>query len=206
MNYPFDCVTDFIFADDTPTLSRCEAVLVPGESHTQLIRRAAQLYRDGMAKHIIVSGGYNPRIPEYRSEAEFLKVAAMEEGIPSEAVICEEKAANTYENALFSCQIMRDRGIGIQDVILVCKAFHSRRALFTYQKEFPSDTRFTVIPVTDYRGITRDNWFTREDYIKVVMGEVEKMGRYFAGDILPMYLDRNPMEDQNVFHTENKQQ
>ena len=31
------------------------------------------------------------------------------------------------------------------------------------------------------------SWFTREEYIQTVMGEVEKIGRYFADAVLPMY-------------------
>lgn len=35
---------------------------------------------------------------------------------------------------------------------------------------------FSVELVTDIKGLSRDNWFTKDEYIKTVMGEVEKMG------------------------------
>lgn len=191
MKYPFDCITDFIFVDDERSAPPCEVMLIPGGSHPQLMKKATELYKNGMAKYIVVSGGKNPKIPEYTNEAEFLKELALKEGIPEEAVICEPMAANTYENALFSYKEISDRDLNIQKVILVCKAYHSRRALFTYQKVFPLNTEFFVIPVTDKRGIEKDNWFSKEEYIKVVMGEVEKMGKYFSDDVLPMYLNNS---------------
>lgn len=73
-------------------------------------------------------------------------------------------------------------------MILVCKEYHSRRALCTYQKVFFVYTKFFVEPVTDMKGLSRDNWFTKDEYIKTVMGEAEKMGKYFSDDILPMYM------------------
>ena len=47
---------------------------------------------------------------------------------------------------------------------------------------------FSLNFVIDIKGLSRDNWFTKEEYIKTVMGEVEKMGKYFSDDILPMYM------------------
>ena len=188
MDYPFDCITDFIFVkNEKPTLP-CDVILIPGGSHPQLIQKAIELYQKGMAKYILVSGGENRKIPDYPSEAEFLKSIAVKEGVPSEAVLCEEKARNTYENAVYSHEIIRDKHLDDKKVILVCKEYHSRRALFTYQKVFPAYTEFFVEPVTDIKGLSRDNWFTKNEYIKTVMGEVEKMGKYFSNDVLPMYM------------------
>ena len=34
----------------------------------------------------------------------------------------------------------------------------------------------------------------KNEYIKTVMGEVEKMGKYFSEDILPMYMKKNNLQ------------
>lgn len=39
----------------------------------------------------------------------------------------------------------------------------------------------------DNRGITKENWFTKNDYIELIMCEVEKMGKYFSDSVLSMY-------------------
>lgn len=71
----------------------------------------------------------------------------------------------------------------IKSVILVCKAYHSRRALLTYQSVFPIDINFYVSSVIDKRGISKDNWFLNEDSIRIVMNEVTKIGNYFEDKI-----------------------
>lgn len=188
MRYPFDCITNFIFVENETSVSPCDVILIPGASHPQLMQKAVELYKNGMARYILVSGSKNSNIPDYSSEAAFLKSVALKEGIPEEVIICEEAATNTYENALFSYEVMKSRGLDVSRVILVCKAYHGRRALFTYQKVFPSDTQFYVEAVPDKRNITRDNWYKNEEHVNLVMSEVEKMGKYFADDILQMYL------------------
>jgi hypothetical protein len=40
--------------------------------------------------------------------------------------------------------------------------------------------QFMVSPIHDERDIRKDNWFTSEMGICKVMGEVEKIGRYFG--------------------------
>ena len=194
MDYPFDCITDFIFVKNEKPTPPCDVILIPGGSHPQLIQRAIELYQKGMAKYILVSGGENRKIPDYPSEAQFLKSIAVKEGVLSEAIICEEKARNTYENAVYSYEIIRDQDLDDKNVILVCKEYHSRRALFTYQKVFPAYTEFFVEPVTDIKGLSRDNWYTKDEYIKTVIGEVEKMGKYFSDDILPMYMRKTRVD------------
>ena len=132
MGYPFDCITDFIFVENE--ISPCDVILVPGGSHPQLMERAAELLENRMASYILPSGGKNKKLPGYRCEADFLKEIALQKNIPSDSILCEEKAANTYENALFSYELLQNTNLDITKVILVCKAYHSRRALFTYHK------------------------------------------------------------------------
>lgn len=187
MKYPFDCITEFIFVEDKLPNSSCDVILVPGGSRPELIKKAVEIYKKGMGRYIIVSGSYNPKIPNFASEAEYLKTIALEEGIPQDAIICEEKATNTYENALFSLEKAKEYSLDIGTVILVCKTFHSRRALFTYQKVFPKQTDFYVQSIADERNILADNWYKNEETIKIVMGEVAKMGKYFQQDIYELY-------------------
>jgi len=90
-------ITDFIFVEDT--ISPCDVILVPGGSHPQLAEKAAELFKQGMAPYILFSGRVNPNMPEYPSEAEWLKSVAFGLGVPADKVLCEDKAAHSFENA-----------------------------------------------------------------------------------------------------------
>ena len=180
-NMCVDSITNFIFVDNVIIPS--DIILVPGGSHPQLAEKAAELYRQGMAKYILVSGRANPNIPDYSSEADYLKSIAINLGVPAEVIVCEYKASNTFENAEFSLALIKSKGLNVKKAIIVCKAFHSRRSLLTYEYVFPNEMKFLVSTITDKRGLNKDNWITKQEYINTVMNEVEKIGKYFKDKI-----------------------
>lgn len=192
MKYAFDCITDFIFVETE--LKAADIILVPGGSSPQPADGAAKLFLEGFAPYILPSGRYNPELPGYSSEWEFLKQRLVSLGVPETAVLKENSAANTFENAKLSLKLINQAGLRVQKAILVCKAFHSRRALMTYQTIFPGNIEFFVYPVVDNSGINRDNWFCNEDMINMVMGEVTKIGQYFRTEI--DILSRKNNQDQ----------
>lgn len=177
MSYPFDCISELVFVKTE--IKAADIILVPGGSHPQLMEKAAELYKQGLSQYILPSGHFNPKIPEYSSEWEFLKSIGIKLGVPEEKIIKENQARHTFENAELSWKVIRENNLPVNKVILVCKAFHSRRALLTYQSIFPNDTEFFVEYVPDRRDIRKDNWFLDEEKIRIVMGEVVKIGKYF---------------------------
>jgi uncharacterized SAM-binding protein YcdF (DUF218 family) len=108
------------------------------------------------------SGGYNSKLPNYSSEWEYLRTIGIKLGVPEIAILKENKARHTFENAELSWAKLQNMHIAAKRVILVCKAYHSRRALLTYQSVFPSDVNFFVSPVVDMRGIARILGFQTE--------------------------------------------
>ncbi|ERI95088.1 hypothetical protein HMPREF1982_00486 [Clostridiales bacterium oral taxon 876 str. F0540] len=181
MSYPFDCITDFIFVETD--VKKSDVILVPGGTVPELMERAAELYHKGFAPYILPSGGPNYRIPEYESEWEYLKSIGIKLGIPEKAILKEDKAKHTFDNANLSWKVLRGNNINVKKAILACKGYHSRRALLTYKTAFPLDIEFYVSPVLDRRKTTKDNWFLDGEKISLVMGEVSKIGGYFEGEI-----------------------
>ncbi|WP_228460265.1 YdcF family protein [Cytobacillus dafuensis] len=118
------------------------------------------MYKQGLAPCILPSGGYNPYAGT--TEWDYLQKIGIANGVPEEAILKEDKAQNTFENARFSLEVLRKMGIQPRKVIMVCKAGRARRALLSYQAEFPKETEFFVSPVIDRYGITKENWFLSE--------------------------------------------
>ncbi|MCG8474052.1 MAG: YdcF family protein [Cytophagales bacterium] len=91
-------------------------------------------------------------------EARELKRYFVFMGIPAEAIVLEEKARTTAENAIYSEKLMKEKGMD-KDILLITDAFHMRRA----QKIF-ENAGFRVTPYAG--GYQRKNhtrqWF---DYI-----------------------------------------
>jgi len=181
VSLPIDCISDFVFACSTVRSS--DVILVPGGSHPQLMQEAARLYQSGLAPLILPSGGANSNLPNHASEWQFLRDIGVSLGVPAEAILRENRASNTFENALFSYEVLKEQGLSIKRAILVCKAFHARRALLSYQYSFPTGVEFLVAPVPDRRGIAKDNWYLDANSARIVMEEVKKIGSYFGDKI-----------------------
>lgn len=179
MANPFNCISEFIFVESD--IASADVILIPGASQHQLMEKAASLYHQGLAPYILPSGGLNPKVET--TEWDFLQKKGISKGVPEKAILKEDSAQNTFENAQFSLDVLRSKKIIPKKVIMVCKLYHSRRALLTYQTAFPKETEFLIAPVIDKTGISKENWFLSEEGINRVMAEVEKIGKYFGTHI-----------------------
>ena len=181
---------DFVFAEDQP--EKADIIFVPGNGFPQMAERAAQLYKEGYAPYILPSGRYSITLGkfvgvqshqeiydgEYETEWEFLKSVLMKNGVPEEAILREDQATFTYENAIYSRQVTDHAELEIERAILCCKSYHARRCLMYYQLLYPK-TEFYVVPV-NADGITRENWKKNEEGIDAVTGELSRIVKQFS--------------------------
>ena len=87
---------------------------------------AARLYRAGKAPLIVVSAGNVWRGSGRQSAAEAARVLLNAFGVPSDAIVLEDRSRNTRQNALFTAEIAADRGI--RRMLLATSASHMPRA------------------------------------------------------------------------------
>ena len=188
MTHPFDCISEFLFVEHEIVPS--DIILVPGGSVPEQIQRAVELYRAGIACWILPSGGPSSHLKDWVSEWYFYRSLATKTGIPEMAILREDRATNTLENAQYSWLAIQEAGLQITKAVLVCKAHHSRRALLTYQAVFPSGVEFTVSPIIDSRDIRKDNWYLDEQKVYTVFEELRKIGKYL-GRYVPTWMDES---------------
>jgi uncharacterized SAM-binding protein YcdF (DUF218 family) len=119
---------------------------------------AARLYHNGVAPVIVVSGGDAPYAnPGEQSGAEVMKGFMDLLGVPAEAVLTEPHSHNTYENAVETVSLLRERGF--EHIILVTSATHMPRSYAIF-RQF-EDLRVTPAP-TDFQVIDSDwRYYTR---------------------------------------------
>ena len=113
---------------------------------------AAKLSTVNPQAKIIVSGGDIDFMDQSDSDpasdmAELLKLM----DIPENSIIIQNQSQNTYEDALFSCQIIKDAGY--KKVLLVTSAFHMPRSILLFEKQ---GCQVNAAP-TDYT-ITHASW------------------------------------------------
>ena len=186
-------LTDFIFLSDTPCPA--DILFIPGNGHAEPSEYAASLYREGLVPLILPSGRYSKLTGrfsgqmsgcrrytgDFDTEWAFMRTILIENGVPASAVLKEDQATFTYENAIYSRAVTDSMGVTIRTALLVCLPVHARRARMYYETLFP-DADIHVCPPS-MSGLNQDNWYTSESGIHTVLGEVERCGSQFH-DIL----------------------
>lgn len=188
----YDCITDFIFAEQKPEKS--DIIFVPGGNYPEAAQHAGELYLAGYAPYVLPSGRYSILegkfgSDQFETEWEYLSSVLIQSGVPEWAILKEDQATYTYENAIYSARCVREKGLRIKRAILCCQAFHARRCLMYYQEQFP-ETEFLVCPVVT-KGISRGNWYRSGNGIDTVLGELERCGGQFH-EIMRKYMDEKP--------------
>lgn len=106
---------------------------------------AAELYREGKAERILLSGGSIEWLGDSSTTpAEDMASILLDIGVPQDALIIENTSRNTYENALYTKELLEAEGI--EQILLVTSAMHMPRAVALFEKQ-----GFDVIPLpTDF--------------------------------------------------------
>lgn len=192
MNYTefLNHAEEFIFAENQP--EKADIIFVPGNGFPEMAEKAARLYKEGYAPYVLPSGRYSITMgrfvgvqskkdvynEDYETECEFLKSVLMKNGVPKSAILLEDQATFTYENAIFSKQVADLHKIKVNRAILCCKTYHARRSLMYYQLLYP-DAEILVCPACP-DGITRENWRDTEAGVEAVTGEIDRIIKQFC--------------------------
>ncbi len=115
---------------------------------------ALNLYKKGIGKKIILTGGSGKLLGDKYGEAEYVAPYLKTLGLPDSAFIIENKSRNTWENAIFSKQIV-DSLQKNATCLLVTSALHMPRSKACYDK---AGLPTTIYP-TDYYSQQSDNLF-----------------------------------------------
>jgi uncharacterized SAM-binding protein YcdF (DUF218 family) len=108
---------------------------------------AARLYQQGLAPAVLVSGGNITWLEDREvTPADEMQELLLLTGVPKEAIWLESRSQNTYENALYSADLLAQKGI--TRVILVTSAMHMPRSVALFKAQgldpIPAPVDFTV--------------------------------------------------------------
>ena len=105
-----------------------------GQGYQERVERAAELYKEGYAGHVIFSSGYT----YFFKEPLIMKALAVSLGVPAEAIILEDKAKNTVDNVRNTRKILLERGW--KNAVVVTSLYHTRRVSLVCNKIAPEIT------------------------------------------------------------------
>jgi uncharacterized SAM-binding protein YcdF (DUF218 family) len=112
---------------------------------------AAELYRQGKAAHILLSGGDISWLNGgSATPAQDMAAILSELGVPEDALWLENESQNTYENALYAKEFLGEKKIN--SILLVTSAMHMPRAVALFEKQ-----GFEVVPLPVDYNVTESN-------------------------------------------------
>ena len=164
---------------DTP-LKPADLLFVFGtrEDVGRRVDEAARLWREGMFRWSIVSGGVTPG--SALSECEIIKTAMVARGIPPERILEEHRSTNTGENVIFSLPILESAlGLNnIRSVICLGNTWTARRYPMTLQRHWPEVEKMLI--TVDSFDTPRSRWHTDPEFRRRVLAEWDKIEPYKA--------------------------
>jgi len=98
------------------------------------VTHTVQLYKLGLIKKILISGGTGRLTEEDEPEADKFQKAMVMMGIPESDIMLENATRNTHESAIAVKPMLESLRYSTQDCLLITSAFHMRRSLACYRK------------------------------------------------------------------------
>lgn len=102
-----------------------------GQGYEERVLYAVELFKSGYAKNLIFSSGHTYSL----KETVIMKAIAVSLGVPQDAITLEDRAKNTYENVIFTKDILSKEKRN--KIILISSPYHMRRALLVFRKAVP---------------------------------------------------------------------
>lgn len=162
-------------------LSPADAIFVLCSMDTRVANRAAELYHQGYAPWVIVSGGVGKLTKDQfdKPEAQVFADILVTLGVPRDRIIIEDKSTNTGENIRFTYDVLKTLGHSFHSFILVQKPYMERRTYATFMKQWPGGD--TSVMVTSPH-ISYDEYFAqdmaKELVIHIMVGDMQRIREY----------------------------
>jgi len=141
-------LTVFLFPKQVLTVDsgpvKADVLVVLGGTPDRAVR-AAELFKQGEAPRILVSGGVDSA-----SNKKLLE----RNGVTNTVIIMEDKSRTTRENAEYSIPLLRQ--LGAHRVIIVTTWYHSRRAVACFEHFAPDITFYSNPSYFGYGGKAGD--------------------------------------------------
>ncbi|MFP3123392.1 YdcF family protein [Ectobacillus funiculus] len=153
--------------DEHPNKSDVIVVLSGGKGR---LEKGVDLYKKGFAPYLMISNGAEDNLYE----------GARKLGMPTEAIIIENQAGSTRENAIFTEKLMIEHQF--QSAIIVSSNYHMRRVNINYEQIF-KDSKLKLIycSVNDNSIYNPKKWWlSKKDFRTTYIEYIKIAGNYFG--------------------------
>lgn len=178
---PLQVIWDYLKLGQEP--KSADVIVGFGNFNTDIARRAAELYHQGIAPKILFTGGLGRNtlglLPE--SEADRFARVAIEFGVPDCDILREDKSTNTAENIHFTRKLLEDLNVPHGHVLGVHQPFMERRisaAMGVYWPELNFSVTSPQVSIPEYLQRAKEQGISENASISVIVGDFQRMKLY----------------------------
>lgn len=181
-------------AAPTPLPDRADLIVVLGSALPVNATYGAQLFHQGVAPFVLISGGIGHSTPllwanleeegiegEDRAEADvFHDLMVGRYRVPAEKILVESISTNCGSNAVQSERLLGKVGLQPKSIILVQDPTMQRRSQASFQRSFPNAEVFNAppfIPSVTPTGLENEGW-SFDRFLELTLGEIPRFALY----------------------------
>ena len=169
-------------------IKKADALVVLAGGNTGRWLEAADLYREGYARFLLLSPGYADPVGDrlrregirYPSEAEVMRDVYSQLGVPASVIeIMPAGFDNTADEAAGARRIALERGW--TSVVVVTAKYHTRRALYAFEREFAGSGITVDVRGSRHEQTQPDGWWRHRSDLRWVLSETQRLAAYRLG-------------------------
>lgn len=169
-------------------LKKADVIFLLGSTDPRTAEYAAQLFLDGWAPYLIISGDGRQHETKHRPlpgvfadqpEAKIFASIALKLGVPSDRIITELQANNTGENFTFTQRLLTERQMSVRSAVVVQKPYMERRSFATGRVAWPELEQIVTSPPLSYDEYVRGP-IPEDHIINAMVGDLQRIKEYPA--------------------------
>jgi len=155
MLYSLLCAVSIVWYAERDEAAPADVIIVlgagtngktPNAVFRERLNHGIRLYENGYADYILITGGLTPG--NDHSDAWIAGQYVLEQGVPEEAVLLEERSTITQENLQFAKEIMDSEDLST--AIIVSDPLHMKRSMLM-AKDYEIEAFSSPTPTTRYQ-------------------------------------------------------
>jgi uncharacterized SAM-binding protein YcdF (DUF218 family) len=160
-------------------LEPAEAIFALGSHDLRVAERTADLYHQGLAPLVILSGGLGRFTSQTwtKSEAEYFAEVLRNRRVPERAMLLESRSTNTGDNVVFTRALLEQRGLAVRSVLAVQKPYMERRAYAVIRKLWPEIEVRVTSPQLSFEEYCAGS-LSRREVIAAMVGDLQRIIEY----------------------------
>lgn len=159
----------YLSEEDSPKKS--DYIYVFGAKTPFRIHKAIELYRQGLAPKLILSGKGPFYGDDTETEAERYAALAVQAGILTQNLIIEDASITIPDNVRRTLNMLDSTKTPYASFILVNSPYTQRRGWCSWKKHLPNGIKIYRVNCETGPQFAPNSWYTNESGLKVILGE-----------------------------------